>query len=59
MQNDFKAFISRKTHCELEVITPGAEAKICLKCTLKKCKGDCDRFRQEKQKLKDKNQNGK
>ncbi len=29
-----------------------AEARICLNCTLKRCRGDCDRLRQEKRRLK-------
>lgn len=34
------------------------EVNICLTCKQKKCVGDCERLRQEKEKLKKKNKKG-
>jgi hypothetical protein len=32
---------------------PSAEAQICLNCTAKKCKGTCERLREERKKIKE------
>jgi hypothetical protein len=46
--------IYRKTMYSSDYVpqNPSAEAKICLECTAKKCKGTCDRLKQERKKLK-------
>lgn len=37
---------------EYVVIKPSAEANICLNCKIKKCKGNCERYKQEIKKVK-------
>ena len=46
-------FSKTERDCDYAPVNPSAEAKICLECTAKKCKGTCERLRTERNKLKE------